>query len=281
MSTARAPVLITGCSSGIGLATALALARAGWLVLAGVKSAAEVGGLPAALAAEPLPIETVVIDIASESSVAAALGGVCARHGRLAALVNNAGVSLGGFLEDVGDDELKELFEVNVFGTMRVTRAALPLLRAGAPSSIVTVSSMAGRLGVPGMGAYHGSKFALEGLFECLRYELAPERIWVSLVEPGIIRTGILDTGTRLARRFDAADSPHRARAQKLWSSFRARFERTARPPETVAHAIRALIGVENPRLRVPVGADAKIILALFKLLPERLAVRLWSRLAG
>ena len=274
-------MLITGCSSGIGLATALAVARAGWPVIAGVKSERELGELPARLAAEPLPIEILVVDVASADSVAAAIESVRLKHGKLAALVNNAGVSLGGFFEDVADDELRELFEVNVFGTVRLTRAAIPLLRAGAPSSIVTLSSMAGRMGVPGMSAYHGSKFALEGLYECLRYELKPERIGVTLVEPGLIRTTILDTGTRLARRFDDPASPNRARAQKLWTDFRARFARTAKPPETVANAIVKLLGDEDPPLRVPVGADARVILALFKLLPEWLAVKLWTKLAG
>lgn len=272
--------MITGCSSGIGLATALRLARSGRPVIAGVKSAAERGELPARVAAEKLPIEELILDIARPESVAAAIETVRAKHGRLSALVNNAGISLGGFFEDLADDELAALFETNVFGTARLTRAAIPLLRAGAPSSIVTVSSMAGRMGVPGMSAYHGSKFALEGLFECLRYELAPERIWVSLVEPGIIRTGILEA-TTLARRFDDPASPHRARAAKLWGDFRRRFDRTAKPPDTVAAAIERLIGRENPPLRVPVGADARIILALFRVLPESWALRLWSRLAG
>ena len=279
--TTRAPVLITGCSSGIGLATALACARAGWPVIAGIKSEAEAGGLPGALAAEPLGVETEVIDIAQEASVTAAFARIRARHPRLSALVNNAGISVGGFFEDVADDELKDCFEVNVFGTARVTRAALPLLRAGAPSWVITVSSMAGRLGLPGLSAYHGAKHALEGLFECLRYELAPERIWVTLVEPGIIRTPIMQSGTRLARRFDSAESPHRARSTRLWTGFRERFERTAKPPETVAAAILALLGREHPPLRVPVGSDARVILGLQKLLPERLFVRLWSRLAG
>lgn len=277
----RDPVLITGCSSGIGLATALLLARAGWPVIAGIQSEAQAGGLPAALALEKLPVETLVIDIAREESVARAFETVRARHPRLSALVNNAGVSLGGFFEDLADDELKTCFEVNVFGTARVTRAAIPLLRAGAPSSIITISSMAGRLGLPGLSAYHGAKFALEGLFECLRYELAPDRIWVTLIEPGIIRTSIVDSGTAIARRFDTPESPHRDRASKLWTGFKQRFERTAKPPETVAAAILALLGREHPPLRVPVGADARIILALMKLLPERVAVALWSRLAG
>ena len=250
-------------------------------MIAGVKSEADAGGLPAALAAEPLPIEQVVLDLTSADSVTRAIGDIGAKHGKLAALVNNAGVSLGGFFEDVADEELATLFETNVFGTVRVTRAAIPLLRAGAPSSIVTLSSMAGRMGAPGMSGYHGSKFALEGLFESLRYELAPERIWVSLIEPGLIRTNILDTGTRLAKRFEDPQNPRRERSSKLWTGFKARFARTAQPPQTVADAIGRLIGVEHPPLRVPVGADARIILALFRLLPQRLAVRLWSRLAG
>lgn len=281
MDTIKGPVLITGCSSGIGLATTLLLARAGVPVVAAVKGEADRGGLPAALASGKLPVEMIDLDVTSEESVAAALAHVKAKHGRLAALVNNAGIGSGGFFEDLADDELREIFDVNFFGTARVTRHALPLLRASAPSSIVTLSSMAGRIGVPGMSAYHASKFALEGLFECLRHELAPHGVTVSLVEPGLIRTTILDTGTRLARRFDDPGSVNHARAQKLWVDFKARFARTAKPPETVAAAIAALLAHPSPPLRVPVGADAKVILGLQKLLPEKLMLRLWSRLAG
>lgn len=279
--TTRAPVFITGCSSGIGLATAIACARAGWPVIAGIKSEAEAGALPAAIAAEKLAIEVEVVDIGSAQSVEACFARIAARHPKLSGLVNNAGTVLGGFFEVLGDDELKACFEVNVFGTARVTRAAVPLLRAGAPSSVITVSSIAGRLGAPGLSAYHGAKFALEGLYECLALELAPDRIGVTLVEPGIIRTPLLETGTRLAQRFDAPDSPHRARSAKLWADFRARFERTGQPPETVARAIVNLLGRENPPLRVPVGLDARIILWIQKWMPAGLFWRLWSRLAG
>jgi NAD(P)-dependent dehydrogenase (short-subunit alcohol dehydrogenase family) len=281
VDTTKGPVLITGCSSGIGLATALMLGRAGRTVIAAVKGEADRGGLPAALAAEKLPVEMIDLDITNEASVAAGISYVKEKHGRLGALVNNAGIGSGGFFEDLGDDELRDIFEVNFFGTARITRHALPLLRASAPSAIVTLSSMAGRIGVPGMSAYHASKFALEGLFECLRYELVPHGVAVSLVEPGLIRTTILDTGTKLARRFDDPTSVNHARTQKLWQGFKARFARTAKPPETVAAAIARLVDDPAPPLRVPVGADAKVILGLQKVLPESVMMRLWTRLAG
>jgi NAD(P)-dependent dehydrogenase (short-subunit alcohol dehydrogenase family) len=277
---AKGPVLITGCSSGIGLATALHLARRGWPVIAGVKSEAEKGSLPEAIAAERLGVEIATIDVDRDDTVEAAIASIAARRATLAALVNNAGIGSGGFFEDLDEDELRAIFETNFFGTARVTRRALPLLRAGAPSAIVTVSSMAGRIGLPGMSAYHASKFALEGLFESLRFELAPHGVSVTLVEPGVIRTGIL-AGTRLARRFDDPRSVNHARASRLWEGLKRRVERTAKPPEIVALAIERILLTPRPPLRVPVGADARIILGLQKLLPERLMIGLWGRLAG
>lgn len=276
-----APVLITGCSSGIGLATALALARDGYLVVANVKSLEEQGTLREDARREDLPIDILPFDITDEAATAEAFRYLALKYGRLHALVNNAGIAGGGFFEDVADDELHPIFEVNLFGTARVTRMALPMLRAAGSSYLVTVSSMAGRLGVPAMSVYHSSKFALEGLFESIALEMRPHGVRVTLVEPGLIRTSIVGPGLRLARRFDDPSSVHRERARKLWTDFQKRFERTAQPPETVARAIVRILSSANPPLRQPVGLDSKIILAIQKVLPEWLWLKLWRPLAG
>lgn len=282
MSPIASPaVLITGCSSGIGLATALELARSGRTVVAGVKSLDEQGSLREDARTAGVAVDMVPLDITDEASVRGVLDYVAHKYGGLSALVNNAGIGGAGFFEDLDETEVRELFETNFFGTARLTRLAIPLLRKAAPSHLVTLSSMAGRLGVPAMSVYHATKFALEGLCECLYYELRPHGVRVVLVEPGLIRTPIMGSAFRLAKRFADPASVNHARAQKIWAEFQTRFQRTAQPPAIVATAIARILADPDPPLRRPVGADARIILAIRGLLPEGVWHALWRRVAG
>ncbi|MBI3893740.1 MAG: SDR family NAD(P)-dependent oxidoreductase [Candidatus Wallbacteria bacterium] len=276
-----APVLITGCGSGIGLATALALARAGYQVVAGVKSLEEQGTLREDSRKEDLPVDIVPFDITDEASTQEVFHYLSLTYGRLHALVNNAGIAAGGFFEDLDDDEVRSIFETNFFGTARVTRLAIPLLRAAGSSYLIAISSMAGRLGVPAMSVYHATKFALEGLFECIYLELRPHGVRVVLVEPGLIRTSIMGSAFRLCRRFDDPASVNRDRAHKLWDGFQKRFERTAQPPATVAGEIQRILESHDPPLRQPAGLDSKIILFIQKWTPAWLWLRLWRGQAG
>jgi NAD(P)-dependent dehydrogenase (short-subunit alcohol dehydrogenase family) len=274
------PILITGCSSGIGLATALHLARVGYRVIAGIKSDLEAGTLLEEVKRTQLGIETLPIDITQEESTQKAFDHIKKSYGRLTALVNNAGIGIGGFFEDMGEDEFRAQFETNLFGTARVTRHAIPFLRASAPSALITITSLAGRIGVAGMSAYHASKFALEGLFECLHYELKPHGVRVSVLEPGLIRTPLIDNW-QLSRGYTNAQSVHHPRVTKLWKDFKARFERTAQSPQIVADAIARILSDPAPQLRYPIGSDAKVILAFQKVLPQRVMNWLWTRLSG
>lgn len=277
-NTAPARVLVTGCSTGIGLETALGLARAGYRVTAAVKSPADHGDLPRLAAG--LPIDLVEMDITDVAGVERVFADLERTGEPLHALVNNAGIGIGGFLEDLADDEIRSVFETNVFGTTRVIRRALPLLRRRTPSYVLTLSSLSGRIGTAGMTAYNSSKFALEGLLECLYYELLPQGIRVVVVEPGLVKTGLIGVGFRPARAVSEGRAHDPARVGRLWADLERRVQTKSIPAAKVAEAIEKILRTASPPLRVPVGPDARVILLLRRILPEGLFHRMWARLA-
>ncbi len=191
-----ASVLVTGTSRGFGFLIARTLARAGHRVFAGMRdpsgrNADRRAALLADVAGLPGTIEVVELDVTSDASVDRAIGAATAASG-LDVVVNNAGVAAAGVLESFTADQLRDLFDVNLFGVHRVTRAALPALRAAGRGCLIHVSSTLGRYGIPFFGAYVASKFALEALADAYRYELAPLGVESVLVEPGTFPTGML-----------------------------------------------------------------------------------------
>ena len=188
-------VLITGCSSGIGFETALAAARAGHFVYAGVRNLGVADTLIAA--SSDLAITPLELDITKAFDRDAALTKILRERGRLDALINNAGVTLGGFLEQVEETELRDVFEANVFGAWLMSRACIPYLRK-TKAKLIFISSMAGRSAFPMLGAYAASKFALEGLAEAWRHELRLFGVDVVLVEPGAHKTEIFGRNRRM-----------------------------------------------------------------------------------
>lgn len=265
-------VLITGCRSGFGLHTAVRAARAGHTVFAGLRDLSTRQALDAACAGlNVTPVQLDVTDAEQRSSV---VQQILDRHGRLDALVNNAGVALGGFWEEVSEAELRKVFEVNVFGVWALTQLVLPGMRAQGFGHIVQVSSASGRIALPGLGIYAGSKFALEGMSEALRHEVGPFGIRVTLVEPGPYRTDMTAGPNRtLASAAADPDSPYaanHARAEAL-------FERIARSmgdPHDVADRIVRILGMQHPRLRHPMGLSARLRLLATWLLP----FSMWER---
>lgn len=173
-------VLITGAATGIGKACADRLASSGWRVFGGARGVSQPDSR----------VEMIVMDVNDEASVQDALTLVLAKAGRLDAVINNAGFSMGGAVEDVTIEEAKAIFETNFFGVLRVCRAALPALRAHG-GYVVNISSLVGVVGLPFAAHYSASKFALEGLSECLRVEVRPFGVKVVLVEPGYFRTSL------------------------------------------------------------------------------------------
>ncbi len=177
-------VLITGCSSGIGRASAERFLEEGWTVYATARNVDEIEAL------SERGCRTAALDVTSDDDVARVLDRIDDEHGRLDCLVNNAGYGLYGPLEDIPVARLHEQFDVNVYGPHRLTRGALPLLRERDDGTIINVSSVYGRLSTPGAGAYAGSKFALEAMSDALRAEVEPFGIDVVLIEPGFVESG-------------------------------------------------------------------------------------------
>ena len=251
-------VLITGASRGIGRATALRLATAGWDVLAGVRR--EEDG--AALAAESERIAPVVLDITSADDVAR----VASEVTRLDALVNNAGFAQLGPIEGVPLEALREQLEVNFFGHIAVTQALLPRLRESR-GRIVFTSSLSGRIATPLTGAYNASKFALEGAADALRMELKPWGIRVALVEPAQVATDIWGNAEA---DFDAAIAAMSPAARELYAGHAEGFRKSiplsqklAAPADSVARAIEKALTSRHPRSRYVVGAFPKAQAAL------------------
>lgn len=271
--TARV-VLITGCSSGFGRLTAREAARRGHLVYAGVRRPESVPEL------EQEGLRPVLLDVTSAPQRAAAVQRVLTEQGRLDGLVNNAGSVLGGFLEDLEEDELRRLFDVNVFGAWAMTRACLPAMRRQRSGTIVMLSSVSGILALPGLGAYAGSKFALEGLSEAWRHELKPFGIRVVALQPGPYRTRIFAENRWVGRRAELADSPYATFVPRL-NALADQSAQQAADPNDVARRICALIEAARPSFRHPMGPGARARALTKRFLPFGLIERVIARLAG
>jgi NAD(P)-dependent dehydrogenase (short-subunit alcohol dehydrogenase family) len=279
-------VLITGASTGIGAATAVRFAGQGWNVLAGVRSRDAGAALAErAPAGRIVPVE---LDVTDRAQIEAAAGTVAAapgatRDGGLDALVNNAGIGVGGPLEVLSDADLRRQFDVNFFGQVAVTRVLLGALRA-ARGRLVFVSSIGGRVAMGYNGAYSASKFAIEALADALRVELRSSGIQVALIEPGSVATPIWEKSREEARR--ALKIP--PELQAAYGHVPELVERTlastgARgiPPERVAATIAGAVGARRMRARYVVGTDARAMLAIRGLLPDRAFDALARRALG
>jgi NAD(P)-dependent dehydrogenase (short-subunit alcohol dehydrogenase family) len=268
-------VLITGASRGIGRATAQRLAASGWDVIAGVRG----GGDAAELARQSPRITPVVLDITDEAQVAALDAQL---PERLDAVVNNAGIVVGGPVEGVRLDDLRRQFDVNVVGQVAVAQVVLPRLRA-AEGRVVFVSSVSGRVATPLMGPYTASKFALEAIADALRVELRPWDVAVVLIEPGTIDTDIWREAEETVDRAEAALSPeHRSLYADHVTTFRRavpKIRSSASQPEKVAAAIERALTAERPKARYLVGTDARVQVALQAVLPTRVWDAMLARL--
>lgn len=242
-------VLVTGASSGIGRATAERLAARGHRVV-GTSRRDSPGEAPWSWA---------VLDVTDETSVAACVAGVLASHGRIDAVVNNAGLVMAGAVEDTTMDEARLSFETNVFGAMRLARAVLPGMRARGSGTIVNMGSLAGRVGMPFQGIYSASKFALEGLTEALAQEVAAFGITVALVAPGDTATPVVDNRVRTAGSRDPA-SPYAAACARVVAMYE-RDERAGAPADRVAALVTAIVDGQRRGPRHVVGPFAQRVM--------------------
>ncbi|MEP6985054.1 MAG: SDR family NAD(P)-dependent oxidoreductase, partial [Chloroflexota bacterium] len=267
-------------SKGIGRATALHLDKKGFTVLAGVRSQADADQLKQA--ASPR-LQTVMVDITNAAQVAQlaeTVRQVVGQNG-LDGLVNNAGIAVAAPLEFLPIDEFRRQIEVNLTAHLMVTQALLPCIRQ-AKGRIINISSIGGRLAGPMLGAYHASKFAMEGLTDSLRQELAPWGIKVVSIEPGAIATPIWESGTATADRLLGL-MPKQAQTyyQKGMDgarAFAAKATTDGLPAERVAEAIEQALTASKPRTRYPVGMDAKIGTRIIAHLPDNLRDRMLAR---
>ena len=266
--SAQKVVLITGASSGIGQACAEQLARNGWRVFGTSRSAA--GASPGASANPTVngSFELIQMDVEDEASVRQGVDIVLARAGRLDAVVNNAGISIMGSVEDTSIEEAKAQLETNFFGVLRVCQATLPILRRQGGGHIVNISSLAGLIGLPFSGLYSASKFALEGVSESLRMECRQFGVRVVLVEPGDFRTNI----TVRRRTVQAAESNEAYRAAfDHCKKKQDQDEANARTPEAVARLVARVLSDPNRRTRYTVGMFTQtMVVPLKRILPQR-----------
>ncbi|MFG3252382.1 oxidoreductase [Streptomyces sp. NPDC048172] len=266
--------LITGGGSGFGRALTEAAVAAGDVVVAAARRTAPLADL---VAAHPDRVEALALDVTDGAAVEAAVRDVVERHGRIDVLVNNAGRTHVGAAEETTEAELRELFEVHVFGPAALVRAVLPHMRARRSGAIVQMSSMGGQMSFPGFSAYSGTKFALEGMSEALAAEVGPLGIDVLIVEPGAFRTGLF-SGDPVSALVEGSED----------------YEETVGPtrrmvatsdgtqpgdPAKAAAAIRAALDADRTPLRLPLGGDAVDAL-LSHLDTVRADVTTWEKLS-
>jgi NAD(P)-dependent dehydrogenase (short-subunit alcohol dehydrogenase family) len=261
-------VLITGCSSGIGRATAERLAAGGWTVYASARNLASI---------EPLAekgCKLLELDVCDEESMRAAVDAVVGAEGAVGVLINNAGYSQSGAVESVAMDQVRRQFETNVFGLVRLTQLVLPGMRAQRWGKIVNVSSMGGRLTFPGGGFYHGTKHAVEAISDALRYEVRGFGIDVVVIEPGLIKTSFGDAAAGAIQEGTPGEGPYadfnKAVADATTGAYEGPLARLGGGPETVAKKIEKAITARRPRTRYLVTPSARLILTQRRILTDR-----------
>ena len=262
--------LVTGSSSGIGFETSLMLARAGFNTYASMRNLEKSKNITEIAKKEKLPLQVVQLDVNNDGSVKDAIVKILKADQRIDVLINNAGYGLFGSVEDTSIEEIKAQFETNFFGVVRVTQQVLPLMRRQNSGTIVNVSSVGGRIGLPALSAYHSTKFALEGLSESIAFEHEPFGIRVVIIEPGVIRTNILNSSSSAKKALDPK-SPYFSLSQKLNDNFKSMMEsELSSPPEEVAKVILQAVTSENPQLRYSVGDDAANLIHASKNMPDK-----------
>jgi NAD(P)-dependent dehydrogenase (short-subunit alcohol dehydrogenase family) len=270
------PILVTGSSTGLGLETALYLAERRFRVYATVRSSDHVAAVREAAAARGVSLEVVGLDLTDQASIDQAVATTVADSGGIFGLVNNGGVGLRGCLEDVSDAEIRHVFEANVFGTIAVTKAVLPYMRAARRGRIVTMSSVGGRIATFGLSIYSASKFAQEGLGEALALELAPFGLQAVLVEPGIVKTTRWTTHRGTAEKALDGESPYLRLFQAAEEIADRLVERSRTRPIDVAQTVHQALTVQKPHMRYVVGRPASAAVLARRYLPERLFERVY-----
>jgi NAD(P)-dependent dehydrogenase (short-subunit alcohol dehydrogenase family) len=281
-SGSRGAVVVTGSSTGIGRACVLHLDRLGFKVFAGVRKDADGEAVRAEASDRLVPL---ILDVTEPDQIAAAVERVAeASPGGLAGLVNNAGMGTGGPLELIPIDDFRRQIEVNLIGQVAVTQAFLPALRR-ARGRVVFLSSIGGLTANPFMAPYHASKFGIEAVGDSLRQELRPFGVEVSIIEPGSVATPIWDKGKgtveairgRMTGEHEALYGKKVTRMAEVVEEVAARGAAPEKVADVIAHALTA----KRPRTRYLVGTDARAMVVLRRLVPDRIRDRIVSRATG
>ena len=254
--------LVTGSSSGIGLETTLALARDGYYTYASMRNIKKSGELEYVVKKESLPVEIIELDVDKEESIIAAVRKISTEKKRIDVLVNNAGYGQFGCTEDLSVDDFRNQFETNFFSIVKIIQEVAPIMRNQNSGIIVNISSVVGRIGLPGSPAYISTKFALEGLSECLRYELGQFGIKTTLIEPGVIKTNFFNSMKIPESKIDA-------KYKELTDNILAGLKMMAEmgtPPSQVANVIIKAIHDDQILPRYAVGTDATMFLEAKKM---------------
>ncbi|MFE5321158.1 SDR family oxidoreductase [Paenibacillus sp. NPDC056579] len=282
----RPVAFITGASSGFGLLIALELARKGYRVIAAMRDISNSGLLTQRAREGGLEglIECLTLDVTDRQAIQDAADYVIDTYERVDVLVNNAGMAIGGCIEEIPMDDWEKQMEVNFFGVVAMTRAFLPLMREQRHGKIIMISSISGRMGFPGYGPYAASKFAVEGFSESLRLEMLPFGVHVVLVEPGAYRTDIWSKGFRHMDSRQSERSPY-SRFLAAVLRYSRHTAQNADDPQDVARAVGRIVLSRYPRLRYPLGKGAALTILGMTMLPwkwfERILLRELEKEAG
>jgi len=268
-------ILITGCSTGIGRATAERMAAKGHTVYATARRIDSIGDL------ERAGCHTLSLDVTDEASMRSAVAAVEEAEGAVGALVNNAGYSQSGAVESVKLEDIRAQFETNVFGLIRMSQLVLPGMRSQRSGRIVNVGSMGGKLTFPGGGVYHATKHAVEAIRDAMRFEVKGFGIDVALIEPGLIKTEFASAAVGALHSGTVDEGPYAEFNQLVGAFTVGAYEgptaRLGGGPETVAKAIERAITSRRPRARYPVTPSARLIMGLRALLTDRM----WDAFVG
>jgi NAD(P)-dependent dehydrogenase (short-subunit alcohol dehydrogenase family) len=255
--------LVTGSSSGIGFETALLLSKSGFHTYASMRNLEKSKNITEIVNTENLPLRVIQLDVNDDISVKNAINKIIAENGRIDVLINNAAYGLFSPIEDITLDQVKEQFETNFFGVVRLVKEVLPVMRKQRNGIIVNVSSGAGRVAIPVSSAYVATKFALEELSESMRYELKEFGINIIIIEPGVIRTNFVENMKTAGTR-SRSESPYADLIGRTLKGFGGLMNNSS-PPKLVAEAILNAITSKEPEIRYVVGDDAKSIMKVRK----------------
>jgi len=254
--------LVTGSSSGIGLETVLSLARDGYYTFASMRNVGKAGELEHAVKKENLPVEIIELDVDKEESIISAVKKVVTKNGRLDVLVNNAGYGQFGCTEDLTINDFRKQFETNFFSIVRIIQEVAPIMRKQNSGNIINISSVVGRMGLPGSPAYISSKFALEGLGECLRYELGQFGIKTTMIEPGVIKTNFFNS---MKVPESKIDPKYKTLTDNILAGLKMMVEMGTAPSQ-VADVVMKAIHDDEMLPRYVVGTDAAMFLEAKKM---------------